>query len=170
MSIIDTAEVIDLTINSSPSRNGSKELPIDPLEAIRTLSGTTHDVPHEVLQDTPNKPGGSKRKRNKKRQSESKPNTQDMTDGQSPPLAEEDGLFFVDLAPIPLAAQPSTIELPKEEEKARKLLLPAHVSVFGSTPVEILAPTTSLEDDSIQFLDYDDGKVCPRRACEDSLC
>ncbi|TEB30247.1 hypothetical protein FA13DRAFT_1734076 [Coprinellus micaceus] len=49
-----------------------------------------------------------------------------------------------------------------EQPVDNKLLLPAHVTVFGSTPVEIIAPTTSLEDDSIQFLDYDDAKEFPR--------
>ncbi|KAH6914929.1 hypothetical protein BKA70DRAFT_559493 [Coprinopsis sp. MPI-PUGE-AT-0042] len=166
MSITDTAEVIDLTVGPPTLRNATKEGPIEPVEETRTPSASTHakqDAQAEVAEDIPSKPSGPKRKRNKKKQSESKPTTQDATDDQPPPLAEEDGLFFVDLAPIPLAIQPGPVEAaPEEEDKAHKLLLPAHVSVFGSTPVEILAPATSLEDDSIQFLDYDDGKVFHR--------
>ena len=82
------------------------------------------------------------------------------TDVGAEPSAQEtleDGLFFVDVEPIIPNLPPTPA--PEPVEKSNTLLLPAHVTVFGSTPVEIVAPTTSLEDDSIQFLDYDDAKV-----------
>jgi hypothetical protein len=70
-------------------------------------------------------------------------------------------LFFVDVEPVPFSAvhdlNPSTIP----DELGDKLLLPAHVSVFGLAPVEIL-PTSNAgldDEDYIEYLDYDDRKV-----------
>jgi len=72
-------------------------------------------------------------------------------------------LYFEDTTPAPL---PSAINLPPPPYNAAdppsqnsinvKLLLPAHVSVLGSTPVEILPPADEDEDDAdyIKYLDY----------------
>jgi len=71
--------------------------------------------------------------------------------------------YFKDTTPAPL---PSAINLPpppyettdppSQNSIGMKLLLPAHVSVLGSTPVEILPPTDEDEDDAdyIKYLDY----------------
>ncbi|XP_006460080.1 hypothetical protein AGABI2DRAFT_117040 [Agaricus bisporus var. bisporus H97] len=76
-----------------------------------------------------------------------------------------DGLYIEDINPAPL---PSNIVIPPppihnnnqslsdDNSEQTKLLLPAHVSVLGSTPVEIL-PDESDEDDKdyIKYLDYE---------------
>lgn len=81
-----------------------------------------------------------------------------------------DGLYIEDINPAPL---PSNIVIPSppihnnqslsdDNSEQTKLLLPAHVSVLGSTPVEIL-PDESDEDDKdyIKYLDYEvDRHVC----------
>lgn len=75
-------------------------------------------------------------------------------------------LFFMDLTPAPLPPAIGNIPLPtfgvtappSKSANEQKLLLPAHVSVLGSTPVEILPPTESDEEgdtDYIKYLDYD---------------
>jgi hypothetical protein len=71
--------------------------------------------------------------------------------------------FFVDVNPAPLPTMDSSRQPPRADESS-KLLLPAHVSVFGSAdgsvPVEILPPSNlPSNDDYIQYLDYDDSKV-----------
>jgi hypothetical protein len=72
------------------------------------------------------------------------------------------GFFFVDLNPdaVPLTNQDgqSTASVANEE----KLLLPSHVTVLGSTPVEIVEfpLSVSKEEDFIKYLDYEDTKVC----------
>jgi protein AIR1/2 len=81
----------------------------------------------------------------------------------SPPRSPTDTtpLFFVDVEPVPIPAahilDPSTVP----DELGDKLLLPAHVSIFGLAPVEILPTSnTDLDDeDYIEYLDYDDRKV-----------
>lgn len=74
-------------------------------------------------------------------------------------------LFFMDLTPAPLPPAignipPPTFDViapPSKDADEQKLLLPAHVSVLGPTPVEILPPTESDEGDTdyIKYLDYD---------------
>ncbi|PPQ73548.1 hypothetical protein CVT26_010358 [Gymnopilus dilepis] len=66
-------------------------------------------------------------------------------------------LFFIDTNPAPIA---STHQIPTEstanEEKPRdKLLVPSHVTVLGSTPVEIL-PKDLPDDGDDDFIDYVD--------------
>jgi protein AIR1/2 len=103
-------------------------------------------------------------RRRKKAADEEREQEQGEIEEETAPM--EDDLFFVDVEPLAAAqdkphVQPEPMYAPEPEQPVdNKLLLPAHVTVFGSTPVEIIAPTTSLEDDSIQFLDYDDEKVC----------
>lgn len=82
-------------------------------------------------------------------------NTQ--VESPKPPQAN---IFFVDVQPTPLADITPPCSLP-QEEPAKKLLLPAHVTVFGTTPVEILPESIAEEDedDFINYLDLDDTKV-----------
>ncbi|KAG5646582.1 hypothetical protein DXG03_002885 [Asterophora parasitica] len=87
---------------------------------------------------------------------------------KSASLKDVDDLFFIDIAPAPLppaALFASSSTAPAQEEEANNaLLLPAHVSVFGNEPVEIMAPTTLDSDDEgyINYLDYDDrANECP---------
>jgi len=73
-------------------------------------------------------------------------------------------LFFIDLAPVavPSTLLPKTEKAPEETpETAAKLLVPAHVTVLGSTPVEIIPQdlSDSEDDDFIDYLDYEDSKV-----------
>ncbi|KAF9451703.1 hypothetical protein P691DRAFT_662602 [Macrolepiota fuliginosa MF-IS2] len=79
--------------------------------------------------------------------------------------ANSSDLFFEDVTPAPLPSAIGNLPPPtytitasssKDADEA-KLLLPAHVSVLGSTPVEILPPTESDEEgdtDYIKYLDY----------------
>lgn len=71
-------------------------------------------------------------------------------------------IFFVDVQPTPLDIMPpSTFP---QEEPAKKLLLPAHVTVFGTTPAEILPESIAEEDedDFINYLDLDDTRTLVR--------
>ncbi|KAJ7095359.1 hypothetical protein B0H15DRAFT_107757 [Mycena belliarum] len=74
------------------------------------------------------------------------------------PIPDEQ-LFFIDEAPAPLpSAALYTASVPAAE-KMSDLILPAHVSVFGETPIDIPATTLdSDEDDYIEYLDYDNRK------------
>jgi protein AIR1/2 len=69
-------------------------------------------------------------------------------------------IFFVDVQPTPPADTTPPFTLP-QEEPAKKLLLPAHVTVFGTTPAEILPEPIAEEDedDFINYLDLDDTRV-----------
>ena len=77
---------------------------------------------------------------------------------------DEGELFVVDLTPMPI---PSLVIAPTRAadattgETTAKLLVPAHVTVLGSTPVEIIQPLAESEkdEDFINYLDYDDSKV-----------
>jgi len=69
--------------------------------------------------------------------------------------------FFFDLNPTSIPSISETLAPESKEEIGGKLLLPAHITVLGSTPVEIIAPPSDSEDeDFIKYLDYDDAKVC----------
>lgn len=71
-------------------------------------------------------------------------------------------LFFIDIKPaaLPTSSLFVTPTIPGNEA-GPSLLLPAHVSVFGAAPVEILPSTNadSDEEDYIDYLDFDDRKV-----------
>ncbi|KAF5370095.1 hypothetical protein D9758_001061 [Tetrapyrgos nigripes] len=58
--------------------------------------------------------------------------------------------WCIDLEPQQIQAPPSPP--PPTQSSQSRLLLPAHVSVFGSVPVEILPP--DVEQDYIEYLDY----------------
>lgn len=80
-----------------------------------------------------------------------------QAESPKPPQAN---IFFVDVQPTPVADTTPPFTL-AQEEPAKKLLLPAHVTVFGTTPVEILPESIAEEDedDFINYLDLDDTKV-----------
>jgi protein AIR1/2 len=62
-----------------------------------------------------------------------------------------ENLFFVDVE-----IQPDSRPSPLKQEfndSAGKLLLPAHVSILGSVPVEIIAPASE-DQDYVEYLDY----------------
>ena len=70
-------------------------------------------------------------------------------------------IFFVDVEPAPLPAVCPLVPPTIPDGPGDKLLLPAHVSVFGLAPVQILpTPKVDLNDeDYIEYLDYDERKV-----------
>lgn len=77
--------------------------------------------------------------------------------------ADTPNTFFIDLNPTPLppARQTATETLSEDKQTTEKLLVPSHVTVLGSTPVEIMAQHLPDEDDEdfIDYLDYEDTKV-----------
>lgn len=106
-------------------------------------------------------------------------------------LVDTKDLFFVDLAPAPLPAtrlslQTVVVDVPngvanvEGDGDAPKLLVPAHVTVLGSTPVEIIQSLSDgeVDEDFIDYLDFDDTKVrlsciwCvfSVRACSNTRC
>ncbi|KAF9075833.1 hypothetical protein BDP27DRAFT_960043 [Rhodocollybia butyracea] len=62
-----------------------------------------------------------------------------------------ENLFFVDVEIQP-DSRPSPLK-PEFNDSTGKLLLPAHVSVLGSVPVEIIAPASE-DQDYVEYLDY----------------
>lgn len=80
----------------------------------------------------------------------------------SEPSPSDSNLFFIDVNPTPLPIT-SIFVVPTivDNQAGPSLLLPAHVSVFGATPVEILPSpnANSDEEDYIDYLDFDDRKV-----------
>lgn len=71
-------------------------------------------------------------------------------------------LFFVDLTPAVLPSASQHIMNPakdSQDEQPQKLLLPAHIQVFGSTPVELVEPTQDEQgEDFIDYLDFDSSR------------
>jgi hypothetical protein len=78
---------------------------------------------------------------------------------QSP--ADPVDVFFIDVEPTLLPTAHILVPQSVSDGPGDKLLLPAHVSVFGLAPVEILpASNMDLDDeDYIEYLDYDERKV-----------
>ncbi|KAK0468352.1 uncharacterized protein EV420DRAFT_460559 [Desarmillaria tabescens] len=81
---------------------------------------------------------------------------------RSPEPLDDSKLFYFDLDPVPLpnVVQKAEKAGDSEEGGPSKLLLPSHVQVLGSVPVEILppSPSDSENEDYIDYLDYDDRK------------
>lgn len=97
-------------------------------------------------------------------------------EGGRSPTANSAGLngspqqFYVDLEPaVALNSNPPSYSASLSVEDNQTLLLPAHVSVFGTTAVEILPSFRADpdENDFIQYLDFDDQKVV---SCASGLC
>lgn len=84
---------------------------------------------------------------------------------------DEGELFIIDLTPMPIPSLvvSATNAADSTAETTAKLLVPAHVTVLGSTPVEIIKPLDESEkdEDFINYLDYDDSKVSI--ACSDAM-
>lgn len=89
----------------------------------------------------------------------------------SPPISSsttgEPGLFIFDgtAAPIALEDSSATPEPVESNGDGDKLLLPCHVAILhddGVIPAEILPPPklSSDDDEYIEYLDYEDRKVC----------
>lgn len=78
------------------------------------------------------------------------------------PSPSDLNLFCIDVNPAQLPIT-SLFVAPTimDNQAGPSLLLPAHVSVFGATPVEILPSpnANSDEEDYIDYLDFDDRKV-----------
>lgn len=79
------------------------------------------------------------------------------------PGPSDSAVFYIDTAPAPL---PSTSQFHAASEnsgpaeESPKLLLPSHVSVFGTDPVQILPPAEpEIDGDHIEFLDFDERRV-----------
>jgi len=78
-----------------------------------------------------------------------------------PPGNDMQDLFFIDVQPAPVL--PTERPLPTVDNSTPPLLLPAHVSIFGNEPVEILLPALGPpgEEEYIDYLDFDDRRdVC----------
>lgn len=82
--------------------------------------------------------------------------------GRSLGPLDDSKLFFLDLEPVAVQNVAEKTAQTGEEGGPSKLLLPSHVQVLGSVPVEILPPSSpdSEDEDYIDYLDYDDRKVC----------
>lgn len=80
--------------------------------------------------------------------------------GHSPGPVDDSKLFFLDLEPVAVQNVAEKTAKTDEEGGPSKLLLPSHVQVLGSVPVEILPPSSpdSEDEDYIDYLDYDDRK------------
>lgn len=87
----------------------------------------------------------------------------------SPPLrvssstTGEPGDFIIDLTAAPIAVEDSST--PEFNEDGDGLLLPSHVAIFhddGPVSTEVLPPQKLSSDDEeyIEYLDYEDRKVC----------
>lgn len=89
----------------------------------------------------------------KRKSSRSKDNKKSTKKLRSETPIDNSKLFIVDLDPSE-ALRPTISTIPqKHESNEGKLLLPAHVSVLGSVPVEIIAPASE-DQDYVEYLDY----------------
>ncbi|KAG6880041.1 hypothetical protein C0992_007358 [Termitomyces sp. T32_za158] len=140
----------DSTPSLAPTRDAS---PVE-REIEMKMIDTAHDDPDDPLNEETNH--RKERRSNKRR--EQKTVSSSSTSSRLKDLMQED-LFFVDLEPVPFTAAsqtPSTSTF--TSEKATELLLPAHVSVFGEGPAELIAPEDATPDEEfIEFLDFDDN-------------
>ncbi|KAF8076360.1 hypothetical protein FPV67DRAFT_1573553 [Lyophyllum atratum] len=88
------------------------------------------------------------------------PTAQKAQKAHKPPPSKDVGdLFFIDIEPALLPPTALLSNSNAQQEKSNNtLMLPAHVSVFGNAPVEILPPTSadSEEEDYIDYLDFGD--------------
>lgn len=154
----------DSTPSLAPTRAAS---PVEGEIEFKTID-TAHSDP-----DVPLNNGTGHRK---ERRSNEKSERQIVSlSSPSFPLKEpkQEDLFFIDLEPVPFSAAsqfPSTLTVALE--KTTELLLPAHVSVFGEEPAELLAPENEISNEEfIEYLDFDDNskvRVSSGRSCRTS--
>ncbi|KAF8897508.1 hypothetical protein BD779DRAFT_382962 [Infundibulicybe gibba] len=156
-----TIEIVDLTLSSSPNRETSRttattQKALDQEKRLtqrsRKTSGRTNSSKARG-----NSPTNTRRKSTtppkRVRDSSSDRRTRAQRRPQTPVA---NNLFFVDTNP---SSQISAVppRSPTSQEVGPKLILPSHVTVFGSTPTEIITSVqeTSSED-YIEYLDFDD--------------
>lgn len=72
---------------------------------------------------------------------------------------EQGDLFYIDLEPVPFSAAPQvSLTSTAALEKTTELLLPAHVSVFGEEPTELMVSEDAISNEEfIEYLDFDDN-------------
>ncbi|KJA24656.1 hypothetical protein HYPSUDRAFT_482111 [Hypholoma sublateritium FD-334 SS-4] len=135
------------------SRAGDAEPPNTEPRAKRKRQD---ESPSEATQENVAQPQSRRVRREMERE---KAKEQKAEDGE----LDEGELFIIDLTPMPipsLVASAVNAADATAEEITAKLLVPAHVTVLGSTPVEIIKPLDESEkdEDFINYLDYDDSK------------
>ena len=84
------------------------------------------------------------------------------------PTGDEQSSFFIDLNPVPVpSSSQHAVANPKDaaNDDVAKLLLPSHVQVFGSVPVEIIHAPKDEDEDFIDYLDYDSNVRKVRLTC-----
>ncbi|KDQ64478.1 hypothetical protein JAAARDRAFT_64329 [Jaapia argillacea MUCL 33604] len=159
-------EILDLTASSSPC---IAVIDLDADEGTITPTGST-------------KRKGSGKEVPKKRSKKNKQNKTTGDDGevletsreQSADREDTSPLFFVDVEPAVIpgdvavegkSIQPLVLETEEtsRSEPTGKILLPAHVSLYGEgvVPIEIIPSLDPASDDEdyIEYLDYDDRKA-----------
>lgn len=105
------------------------------------------------------RPRDSSRERETDRKRRKKDRERERERDEEPPIPDNQ-LFFVDDGPAALPPAARYVAATAKEEP-NGLILPAHVSVFGETPVTILPATAQDSDedeDYIEYLDYDNRK------------
>ena len=77
-----------------------------------------------------------------------------------PPGDDMKDIFFIDVQPAPVLSTEGSIPSVIVDNPTPPLLLPAHVSIFGNEPVEILPPDLGPpgEEEYIDYLDLDDRR------------
>ncbi|KAG6884709.1 hypothetical protein C0993_008777 [Termitomyces sp. T159_Od127] len=139
----------DSTPGLVPTRDASL---VDGKIELKTIDAA-HDDP-----DVPHNATGHRKERrlNKKRERQIAASSSTSSWSKDP---KQEDLFFIDLEPVPFPAAsqfPPTLNV--ASEKKTELLLPAHVSVFGEEPAELLAPENGISSEEfIEYLDFDDN-------------
>lgn len=174
-------EIIDLTASSPPP--GIIEILSD--GEIPMVSLNPEDPPSQKPKRKPRKRRKSKgptcdgvdsaRKQSLERRSTPDPRAGTVSRKRSAPPtrrspAPDQELFFFDATPAPVVTEPtqtSNTQPESSKSAADRLLLPSHVSILnagadGAVPVEIVPqlPVDSEEENYIEYLDYEDRKVC----------
>jgi protein AIR1/2 len=184
------AEVIDLTLPSSPIEILSEgEIPASLNDEAsssqkktrksrkrRKSTGLTDSVDISRNQSLERRSVGDSRIETVSRRRSASPNRRSPA-----PAVSDQELFYFDAAPASVVepAEPtqSVNTQPEGSGTAEdRLLLPSHVSVLstgeeGAVPVEIIPPPPidSEGEDYIEYLDYEDRKVCKTPAAKWSL-
>ena len=172
-------EIIDLTIPSSPQPIevlSEGEIPVSLGNGTSSVQRKTRrlrnrrksrdptcdSVDSSRSQSLERKNGRDSRVGTLSQRRSASPNRRPPAEGVS-----DQELFFFDAAPAPVVDTIESTEIQPEgfTSAADRLLLPSHVLVLsageGAVPVEIIPPPpVDSEDDYIEYLDYEDRKVC----------
>ena len=171
-------EVIDLTteslvplvieINSSPSSSRDDRKSKRKRKSLnsKSSSATTPELPSTLSHSnelSTKSDHSAKRKRTNEMSESNGRCSDEHDDSEEQGKPDSADLFFVDLSPAVIPSIPVSQESTTngENEKVEALLLPSHVTVFGSALVEIISQPLSDSDDNefIKYLDYDDTRV-----------